>query len=232
MKTSKIIFSSLLGAIALLILAAFIDIKINGHKKNTYPSDLFKVNKTNIPPFKVLYLNNCVDIELIRNDSSSIEMIFQKDSLLSRLNYTIAGDTLFVIDNRQSNRKTISCKIHATGKLASIILENSDISMSNLCSGSLSLKLNGGKININTDKKGNPSLSSIVVDARNHSSLYTGEFRVDSLSLVLRNSEVNIELNAKKIHGTLADSSKIYARQPGEIYLKKDSTSTISFNEY
>jgi hypothetical protein len=232
MKTSKIIFISLLGSIALLMLAAFIDIKINGHQKNTYPSDYFKVNKTVVASFKVLCLNNSEDIELIRNDSSSVETIYQKDSLLPRLNYSITTDTLFVNDSRQSKHKTVRYKIHSTGNLASIILKNSNLAMSNLCPGSLTLKLDRSNININTDKKGETSLSSIIVDARNHSSLYTGEFRVDSLNLFLQNSEVNIDLITKKIHGTLADSSKIYARQPGEIYLKKDTTSTISLNEY
>ena len=232
MKTSKIIFISLLGAVALLILAAFIDLKINGHKSNTYPADVFKVNKTNIPAFKILCLSNCGDIELISKDSSSIEMICKKDSLLPHLNYAIKGDTLYMYDTKKSNYKTTSYKVCFTNSLSCIVLKNSDISLNNMLSGNLSLKLDESSINMNTSSTEKPSLASIDIIARNHSSFTTGEFKVDSMSLVLVNSEANLEIIAKKIHGILSDSSSISARQPEEISMKKDSSSKISVNDY
>jgi|WetSurMetagenome_2_1015567.scaffolds.fasta_scaffold00851_7 hypothetical protein len=231
MKTSKIIFISLLGTVALLIMATTIDIKLNGHKANTYPSDIFKAEKTGVADYKVLSLNNCNNIELTRKDSSSVAIIYLKDSLLPHLNYISSGDTLFITDARPKNHSAVSYKIQATGSLSQIVMKNSVITMKIPGSGSLVFDLNGSTININNDGVATPKMSSLIVSAVNHSSFSTGEFRVDSMDLTLQKSEAYLEVIAKKIHGTLQDSSKMYARQPDEVYLKKDSTSTMSLNE-
>jgi hypothetical protein len=55
---------------------------------------------------------------------------------------------------------------------------------------------------------------------------------IDSLGVVLQNSEANFGNSARKISGSLSDSSRIYARQPKEISLKKDGTSKINVNDY
>jgi len=232
MKTSKIIFISLLGTVALLIMATTIDIKLNGHKSNSYPSDLFKTEKNRVADYKILRLSNCNNIELICKDSSSVEIIYQKDSLLPHLNYITKGDTLFITDARPKNHSKVTYKIQATGSLSQIVMKNSDITMKNLSSGSMVFELDGSTINMNNEGVATPRMSCLIVSARNHSSISTGDFRVDSIDLALQKSEAYMEIIANKIHGTLQDSSKVYARQPGEIYLKKDSTSTISLNEY
>jgi hypothetical protein len=231
MKTSKIIFISLLGSVALIIMATTIDIKLTGHRGNTYPPDLYKTEKTGIPDFKVLSINNCSNIELIRNDSASIEVIHQKDSVSRVLDYITRGDTLFINDIRKSGRNIFSCKIHATGSLGQIVLKNSDINMKNLKTGNLAFSLDGSSISINNEKAQVSAISALDVSAINHSTFNTGEFRVDSINLVLQKSEVYLELIAEKIHGTLADSSKVYSRQVGEINLKKDQTSLMILNE-
>ena len=69
MKTSKIIFISLLGAIAFIILAASIDIRITGKRNGDYKADL-KRSKQILPSFKALNLNSCKNIQIVRNDSS------------------------------------------------------------------------------------------------------------------------------------------------------------------
>jgi hypothetical protein len=232
MKTSKLIFISLLGTVALLIMAATIDIKLNGHKTNTYPSDIFKAERTGVADYKILSLNNCNNIELTRKDSSVVEIIYQKDSLLPHLNYISRGDTLFITGASHKNHSAVSYKIQATASLRQIVMKNSVITMKNPASGRLLLDLDASTINMNNDGTKAPKLSFLSVSAMNHSSINTGEFRVDSLDITLQKSEAYLEVIAKKIHGTLKDSSKMYARQPSEVYLKKDSTSVMSLNEY
>jgi hypothetical protein len=53
---------------------------------------------------------------------------------------------------------------------------------------------------------------------------------VDSIGIVLQNSVANLAISANTISGVLSDNSKIFTRQPGEIYMKRDSTSTITLN--
>jgi hypothetical protein len=232
MKTSKIIFISLLGSVALLILATTIDIKLNGHPNNTYPSSFFKVNKTGVTDYKVLLMTNCSKIELIRKDTSSVEVIYPKDSLLPDLNYTLKDDTLIICNTGVKNHSQVTYKIQATGSLRQIIMKDSYISFKNLGSGNMSLELDKSSINMNNEGVVSPKISSLNVSAANHSSVSTGEFRADSLNLDLKKSEAYIEIIARRIHGTLKDSSLLNARQPYEVYLKKDSTSSMSLNAY
>jgi len=232
MKTSKIIFISLLGSVALLIMATTIDIKLSGHPHNTYPSSFFKVNKTGVADYKVLLMINCSDIELIRKDSSSVEVIYPKDSLMPKMNYISKGDTLIISNTGAKNHSQVSYKIQATSSLGQIIMKNSYISLKNLGAGNMSLELDGSTINMNNEGVASPKISYLIVSASNHSSISTGEFRVDSLNLDLKKSEAYLEIIAKRIHGTLKDSSKIFAREPYEVYFKKDSTSSMSLNEY
>ena len=68
--------------------------------------------------------------------------------------------------------------------------------------------------------------------ANNHSEVNSNSFYADSIDIVLRHSEANLESISKRLAGTLSDSSRIQARQPEEIWLKKDLTSKISVSDY
>ncbi len=231
MKTSKIIFISLLGTIAVLILAAMIDVRIHGRRNNGGPSD-FKVNKQIVPSFKVLSLYNSMNVTLVRNDSSFIEITSLKDSIAPNLNFKIKEDTLFVSDFEKPIHRNMSIIIHATDSLQSIRLKNSDINVGRLGRGGLSFDLDQSELSLNQDTLVKSSFRALAIVAKNHSRINSSEFRIDSLGLVLQNSEANLEIKALKISGTLSDSSRIYVRQPEEISLKKDGTSKINVNDY
>jgi len=92
MKISKIIFLSLIGVIALWILAGALDLRINGVKRYDYVN--MNKKKTDIPHFKVLHLNGSKNISITQSDSCFIEVRYPKDSIAPTLNYTIREDTL------------------------------------------------------------------------------------------------------------------------------------------
>ncbi len=231
MKTSKIIFISLLSTIALLILATLIDIRINSRRDDGKQSD-FKVNKQIIPVFKALRVNNSMNITLVQNDSSYIEVTCLKDSIAPKVNYTIMGDTLMVSDFEKANHRNVSVTIHATDSLRSIQLKKSNINVERIGSGKLFFALDESELWLNQDTLVKSSFPVLEIVAKNHSRINSSEFRIDSLGLELQNSEANLELKANKISGMLSDSSKIYVRQPREISLKKDETSKINVNDY
>lgn len=230
MKTSKIIFISLLGTIAVLILAAIIDVRLNGRPDSERWAD-FKKEKQDLQSFRVLNLNNSRNITLEYNDTSFIEVSFLKDSIAPKVNYKIEGDTLTVTDFEQVHRNT-SVTIHFTDSLQVIQLKESNISIEHLGPGKLSLDMNQSEVSLNQGSGDKSSIQALDIVARNHSRINSSEFRIDSVGLVLQNSEANLEIRAKKISGTLSDSSKIYVRQPEEISLKKDETSKINVNDY
>ncbi len=231
MKTSKIIFISLLSTIAALILVAMIDIRINGRRNDGRQSD-FKVNRQIIPAFKTLRVYNSMNVTLVKNDSSFIEITYLKDSIVPEVNYTIKGDTLMVSNFEKSYHRNVSVTIHATDSLRSIQLEKSNINIERIGSGKLFFELDESELWLNLDTLVKSAFPVLDIVAKNHSRINSSKFRIDSLGLVLQNSEANLDLKAKKISGTLSDSSKIYVRNPEEISLKKDETSRINVDDY
>jgi len=231
MKTSKIIFISLLSTIAIMILATSIDIRIHGRRNNGKQSD-FKVNKQILPVFKSLRVYNSMNVTLVQNDSSYLEVFCRKDSIATKVNYKIIGDTLTVSDFEKTNYRNVSVTIHATDSLHRIQLKNSNISIDRIGRGKLFFALDHSELWLNQDTLVKSFFPVLEIVAANHSRINSSDFRIDSIGLNLQNSEANLEMKAGKISGTLSDSSKIYVRQPEEISLKKDATSRINVNDY
>jgi 2C-methyl-D-erythritol 2,4-cyclodiphosphate synthase len=92
--------------------------------------------------------------------------------------------------------------------------------------------MNNSSVWLNHDKKIISSFRSLDILAKNHSSIYSNEFKIENLSINLQKSEVNLEIITNKINGTLSDSSRVSIRQALEISLKTDSTSKAVVNDY
>lgn len=218
MKKSKIIFIALLCSIAILILAAFIDIRINGHKnKKTI------VSKQTMSSFNVLCINHSKNIEIIQSDSSYIEVTCNIDTIFPNKIYTIKNDTLMISD---INKYKLT-KIFFKDSLKSILLINSNITIKHFNYPNLSLNMDKSYIWFHLDKNSTSSFNTLVISARNHSNINTTNFKVDSLGILLHASNADLNIISKKISGTLMDSSRMYTLQPEEITMKKDTTSKI-----
>ena len=231
MKTSKIIYISLLGTIAVLILASVVDLRMNSRRNDGSQSD-FKVNKQILPLFKALRVHNSMNITLVQNDSAYFEVSYLKDSITPKVNYTISGDTLTISDFEKTNHRNVSVTIHATDSLRSIQLKKSNMRIERIGSGKLFFALDESEIWLNQDTLVKTAFQVLDIVAKNHSRINSSEFMIDSLGLVLQNSEAYLEIKANKISGILSDSSRIFVRQPSEISLKKDETSKIHVNDY
>ena len=227
MRTSKIIFISLLGSIAIVILAAFIDLRITG-TRNGIDGPGLSMTKQSIPSFKVLYVTG-INIELSQNDSSFVEVRLFRNNLSPKLNYRVKEDTLIVsaIDSiRHNNNMAIG--IHSTATLNSIFLKNSNIIVQRFVSGKMSLDMDESIAWFNQDKS---SFNTLEIVAKNHSQINTSGFKVDSLGVFLQNSYASFEIASKKLYGSISDSSTLYAGKAEVISLKRDSTSKINLND-
>lgn len=226
MKISKIIFISLLGAIALFIFIAGLDSGINwkGTGRINFAND-----KKTIPSFKALNLINSDDVMLIQDDSAFIELEYPKYSLVPHINYTIKEDTLKLYDIKRFPSHRPWIKIHSTNALTRIELKNSSVLVQNLNLEKLFLDMDQSHLS-----ESNKSLKSAVklmdVNARNYSDfdLYSSNFQVDSLSLKLQNSRSLLTIVTNKLNADLSNSSSFNARQPNEITLKRDLTSKFT----
>lgn len=229
MKTSKIIFFSLLGSIAFIILAASIDLRLTG-SRNGMNNSGHGLIKHSIPSFKVLCVTG-TNIELSLNDTCFVEVNWQKDTLSQVFNYQVKNDTLIVsaIDNKNHNNYNAPVRIHSTSILNSIHLKNSSINIQHYISGKMLLEMDESIAWFNQD---NSSFNILEILAKNHSQINTSGFRVDTLGIFLKNSSATFELSSKKLYGSLADSSTLYAGQAEMISLLRDSTSEINLNTY
>ncbi len=209
MKTSKIIFISLLGIIAIFILVTAINIRTDVSEINK-KSGGDELNKQILPPFKILCINDCKNISLSRNDSSSIIIGGAIDSSTTGTNYIIKGDTLNVSDIKTSTKDV---SIRFTGSLNAIYLKNSAVSISSLDLSKLTIYMEGSVLN------------------QSHSGTRENKLSIDSLEVILRNSKANLAIGSiVKLSGSLTDNSKlnVAAQHPREILLKRDSGSRIN----
>lgn len=229
MKTSKIIFVTLLISIAVFIIVAFIDIRLNGKHVRNNPYEIAS-HKEMVPPFKVFYAENSINIRIVQSDSSYIELAWNKDSIPPSINYKVKNDTLIITDVRLQiqNSGYQPVKIHSTSFLTSIISKDSEIAIESFGSGKMSVDLDNSSAWFSQNKSKIAYYSNLYIIAKNNSSANTNEFRADTLCITLQNSQSNLQILAKRIHGTLSDSSIISLHQPGEISLKIDSTSIMS----
>lgn len=228
MKTSKKIFVTLLISIAVLIIAAFVDIRIHGRRIGTSSSEIITKNEL-IAPFKVISAVNSRNLKIVDDDSSYIEIAWYKDSIPPKINYKILNDTLIISDMKYLIRSTgyQPVKIHATNSLVAIKLKDSEVSIGNIGKGIMSVILDNSSAWFSQTNSKKQYFSNLSIIAKNNSSANSNDFNVDTLRVFLQNSQSNLQIRAKKIYGTLTDSSTIGFQQTNEIYLKADSTSTI-----
>lgn len=226
MKTSKIIFISLLGTIALIILAAVIDIRITGKRNGDNVAD-FKRSRQTLPSFKVLNLSSCKYIEIVQNDSSFMEINYPKDSIVPNNIYTIAKDTLIVTGFNKKNH-ILTIKIHTTDSLKNIKLENTYLTISDFCFSRMSFDLNHSRLYLNQENSNKSSAHAIRIIAKNHSDINCYKFNIDSLNITLHNSDADFMTHINKINGSITDTSRIELHQVEEILLKKDVSSKMN----
>lgn len=221
MKKSKIILISLLCIIALVILAVFIDIRINGISKE---HDKALVYNETIPSFKVLCINHS-NLEIVQGDSSYIQISYKEDTLKPSIPYIRNGDTLIISGFRRYN----AVKLFFKDSLNSIHLKNSNITIEHINNSELNLRIDSSYVWFDMSKDTLSSINFLNIVAVNHSTINTNRFRVDSIKINLCSSDAYLRTSSKKILGVLSNKSSIYSYQLEELLMKKDSTSKIYF---
>jgi hypothetical protein len=241
MKTSKIIFISLLSLIALTILAATVSIRITGIKR-TKDNYRLKTFSTPLSAFSVICLKNCNNITLIKSDSSYDENILpvknnnfhldvsvKEDSTAPFISYIIKEDTLLITDFKNPASSSIYVKVYVGNGLKTIQMEKSDIRIYVYKMGIFSMTLDNSKVYFSSAIVNNSFINKVNITGKNHSIITANSVVVDSFQLALQNSGATLSVSAKIVSGTLSDSSKLITIQPREISLKRDATSSINF---
>jgi hypothetical protein len=227
MKTSKIIFVALLSTIALFMLAVAADIRITGVKGSSFQNNNYRLIKKTVPAFRVLSLNDRGHVELIKSDSTYLELRYMKDSVAPELNFHLTGDTLSITGQKKKSENDLMFRIHTTGELKKIISINTRLNFGNFNATGLTIDLDDCNLNIDQGENNNTSFQNLEINAKNHSNIYTGDIRVDSLKVNLQKSDARFMIQLQKISGSVTDSSSVSLSQVEDISLKKDKSSEI-----
>jgi hypothetical protein len=224
MKTSKIIFFSLLTTIALFILAAIVDVRLTG-KKGNEPSNL---NTQEIPvgTFSVVVINNCSNIS-VRPGASPKLKVSSKNAF--EINYKVSADTLTISDANRSNNNNdpIFFTIEFTS-LKKLIASNSSSIYFNVTDlAEVEFDAVNSNVYINASP-GKDKPGVIRITGRNHSMITSSDIKTGNLEIVLERSEANLMITAESINGNVYDESRLTILQPADLSMKSDSTSFLS----
>jgi hypothetical protein len=228
MKTSKIIFIVLLSIIALYIVSAMIEVRVSGKKMGKYHNTL-KSTKKSLPSFSAMYLTDSKNITIIESDSAFLEVLVPEASAFPDINYTCTGDTLQVKGFQKSNSYMVVVRLHIPGNLNTIKLANSELLILNYSSKNISFDLEHSKVSFAINKSYNSGFSKMYIGAINNSVFTANSITIDSLGIDLQNSVANLTVSIKSLDCNLKNNSKIFTKQPMEISLKRDATSTFNF---
>jgi len=226
MKTSKIIFITLLSSIAIIILVVMISLRLNGQRWSEYDNKL-KVNKKPLQTFSVLCIDNSDKLTVTGSETSYIEVSTPEKDATPVVDYTTKGDTLMLTGIHNAPNSPVFVKIYISKEVKKIKLENSDIMIGQYNSDNLSLNLASSKAYFLINKVNSTRIGTLQISARNISSVTLNSMIIDTLGVVLQNSTVTMAVSANTVSGTLSDRSKLFINQPGEISLKRDPTSRI-----
>jgi hypothetical protein len=225
MKTSKIIFISLLSLGALYIVAAMLSVRFSGQKGELFNDDS-KGNIITIPAFNVLCITDSKDLNIHGSDSAYFKIINTEDSIPSKIDYVVRGDTLFItgLQNQPATNRYVV--LYISNDMKSIQLKNSNIFLMEQSFISLSITLDNSRLSSGI-KNNILAFGTLKISAMNNSSISMNSLKADSIEVYLRNSKAFLTGSSKKLNGVLWNNSRLSSSQNGELSLKKDASSKI-----
>jgi hypothetical protein len=228
MKTSKIIFISLLSLITIYIVTAMIEVRITGKKQGQYNTSL-KVKKIALPAFNTMYLIDNKVFKIFEGDSAFLEIAVPEASEFPGIDYFNNGDTLQIKGFQKSLSDRVFAAIYVPGKLRNIKLVNSEILIITFNSEDVSFDLDHSKVSFALNRSSYPAFGTMKIKAIDNSSFTANSMAIDTLGIDLQNSQANLTVSIKSLTCDLKYNSKILTKQPMEISLKRDASSSFNF---
>lgn len=232
MKTSNIIFSSIIGSITLIILSGAIEWRFFGDKNpNRFeisPDNIeaFKQN-IDLPEFQYLVINDMpLSTNIILGGKNEIELILKNKSEASVLDYHIKGDTLFIEGVNENGSVLLSVNLFMThGQLNGINSNQSGVNINQYNNDSLTLVLNHTTIDIHQPCV----IGSLSIFGTDQSTVNVYSAQVDTLKLDLNNSTVRMQTIINKLQGQMSNHSELDLRDVSDLDFKKDNSSRLNY---
>ncbi len=232
MKTSNIIFSSIVGSLTLLIVTGALEFRFLGHKNEghlKFSIDKIEAAKQNfdLPEFQYLVINDMpVWTNIIFGGKNEMELILQDKSEASILNYHLKGDTLFIEGVNKEGPNVLSVNLFLPqGQLKGINSNQSKVNINQYNNDSLTLVLIHATIDIHQ-----PCVfGNLSIFGTDQSTVNVYSAQVDTLQLDLNNSTVRMQTIINKLQGQMSNHSELDLKDVSTLDFQKDNSSRLNY---
>jgi len=225
MKTSNIIIIAFVIFIIGGMLFLFVDSK--KHKEDAKNNILFK--KFALPAFSVVVAEKGSNFRIERSNSMSIKVEYSKNTILPKNLYTVINDTLHIYCGLWIS---VKCK-----QITAIIGNNPAwVSVSNFTPDSLTIKMNGGKLNYNVyrsnkETKFNQKLFNLDIIANDSARIVIDNARFLRLSIKSDNAKIINNCCVKYANATLSNKAEFLSLDKiTNLVVEKDSSCHVQIS--
>lgn len=228
MKLSNKILLGFFGFIFLYLNAAFTEIRLTG-SPNTINDENSIAEKIDFSAINYLFLNGVnKEVNVIGSDQSSLEVRSISGDLLKKVKYVVSGDTLTLSGIDAGDIQAFKITVFVpSARFKAINANSAEAHIKGLHTQVLNIY----------QKKGRIYMSDCHIErvelGLEAAYLNISEASVDTVSLTLETSTVNIYSPLMRLQGSLHNQSFLeHLSNVEEIHLKKDESSKLNVHVY
>lgn len=223
MKLSDKVLLGFFCFIFIYLNAAFIEVRMSG-TRNSIDDNSGRAESVDIRALSYVVLNDLHhNINITGADRNRLEVRSLSGDLLKDFRYEISGDTLKLSQANSTIKEPVRVLLFVSGGLKGISVKSSEAVFRNVRLEHLHVLENSGHVWISGS-----SIPNIDLDLSNGSSFDIAGPGLDTLSLRINRSNVNVPSSVEVVRGSMENDSFLLVSEPGEIHLKKDKTSRLS----
>jgi len=227
MKASNIILFSMIGSITLLIITGAMQIRFGDHadKAGSEESNL-QSQTIELSDFSYVVVNNFdLTLTLAPGSKSEFEIGYEEGFEKPVFHYNMKGDTLVIDSLEWSDKHAMyHFKLVMPETVASIKARNAFLSIQDCDNDRLQLNLQNARVNLDENNR----FHSLDISGNNRSSVNSYLHTLDSLTLDLDNSQMNVNGIVGKLKGSMQNHSELSIKEVNEFAFKKDGSCRLN----
>lgn len=224
MKLSNKILTGFFGVIFIYLTAAFTEVRFRGTPKLIGDSNSI-AETVDISKVNYLILSDLErSIRVYESDNPRLEVRSLSGNLLKKVKYTIKGDTLSLSQPDLEDHERLRISVYVSShSFKGLTANGTSIFIEGLDQQELTISQNASWVTINESNK----LSKLQLKATNKANFTMTDNALDTLFVLIDESQVTIEAPVKLVEGSMANDSYLRLRGTSEIKFKKDETSRL-----
>jgi hypothetical protein len=223
MKTSNIIFVSLIASITLLITTGMMEFRIKGVPRGSVEHKRFEIKQVPVPEFHFVVVKDCNNISLEASDAFSIG-ITDKPAGVAKPAYRVTNDTLYVKGFSGDDIGDIVNIKAPAQQVKKIRVFNSWIIVYNLSLDQFAIHSDNAKVSIDNEQP----INALTIEGVNNSRIeFFKPNTISILDLNLDHTEIYTSCTLGRLKGSIRNQSKVQLNNANELTFTKDGTSYL-----